>query len=96
MIPGLRFISSGVAAVPWSTKFDEPIELPDERKLRTLRDAAEYVLALPPKVAGRAPLAVRGRMPEERRRARDRVDVVRAAIDDARAARAPRSADRQR
>jgi hypothetical protein len=28
--------------VAWSRKFDEPIVLPDGRKLMTLRDAADY------------------------------------------------------
>ena len=31
----------------WSRRFDYLIELPDGRELRTLKDAAEYVLALP-------------------------------------------------
>lgn len=31
----------------WSFKFDEPIELANGKPLRTLRDAANYVLALP-------------------------------------------------
>jgi hypothetical protein len=32
----------------WSTRFDEPIRL-DGKALHTLRDAAEHVIALPPK-----------------------------------------------
>ena len=35
----------------WSRKFDEPIALPDGRKLVTLRDAASYITALPKKEA---------------------------------------------
>jgi len=31
----------------WQRRFDEPIELPDGRELRTLRDAAEYITKLP-------------------------------------------------
>jgi hypothetical protein len=33
--------------VPWSARFVDPIILPDERKLLTLRDAAEYITAMP-------------------------------------------------
>jgi len=33
--------------MPWFTRFYDPIELPDGRKLLTLRDAAEYITALP-------------------------------------------------
>ena len=33
----------------WSRRFDEPIILPEGKKLRTLRDAGEYVAALPKK-----------------------------------------------
>jgi hypothetical protein len=33
--------------MPWSKRFDGPITLPDGRKLKTLRDAAEYITALP-------------------------------------------------
>lgn len=32
--------------MPWSRKFDEPIELADT-SIRTLRDAADYVMGLP-------------------------------------------------
>ena len=32
----------------WSRRFDEPIKTPDGKTLRTLQNAAEYVLALPP------------------------------------------------
>ena len=33
----------------WSRRFEDPIILPDGRTLRTLRDAASYVMALPGK-----------------------------------------------
>jgi len=33
--------------MPWSTKFDDPIELPDDRWLHTLEDAGNYIMALP-------------------------------------------------
>lgn len=32
--------------MPWSP-FDDPIELPDGRRLQTLEDAGEYIMALP-------------------------------------------------
>ena len=32
--------------MPWSTVFDEPIPLPNGRKLVTLKDAADYVTKL--------------------------------------------------
>jgi hypothetical protein len=35
----------------WGREFDEPIALPDGRKLITLRDAASYITALPKKEA---------------------------------------------
>jgi hypothetical protein len=31
----------------WARKFNEPITLPDGRRLVTLRDAADYITALP-------------------------------------------------
>jgi hypothetical protein len=31
----------------WSRRFEEPIELPDGRTLRTLKEAADYILKLP-------------------------------------------------
>jgi hypothetical protein len=34
----------------WSRRFDGPIKTPDGKTLRTLKDAAEYVLALPKKM----------------------------------------------
>lgn len=33
--------------LPWSASFDDPIPLPDGRRLLTLKDAASYVMALP-------------------------------------------------
>jgi hypothetical protein len=39
----------GAVRVPWSTKFFEPIELPNGRKLITLKDAATYITDLPKK-----------------------------------------------
>jgi hypothetical protein len=33
--------------MPWSTPFDDPIRLRDGRDLRTLREAADYITALP-------------------------------------------------
>jgi hypothetical protein len=33
--------------MPWSTPFDEPIALRGERKLVTLRQAADYIIKLP-------------------------------------------------
>jgi hypothetical protein len=33
----------------WSRRFEDPILLPDGRKLTTLKQAAEYVIALPKK-----------------------------------------------
>ena len=33
--------------MPWSTEFDDPIVLPDGRKLLTLKDAANYITELP-------------------------------------------------
>jgi hypothetical protein len=33
--------------VSWSRSFDDPIQLPGGKELRTLRDAGEYVAALP-------------------------------------------------
>jgi hypothetical protein len=31
----------------WQREFEDPIELPDVRKLVTLYDAAQYIIALP-------------------------------------------------
>ena len=33
--------------LPWSTSFEDPIDLPDGRKLLTLKDAADYITKLP-------------------------------------------------
>ena len=35
--------------MPWSTSFEDPIILPNGRKLLTLKDAADYVTKLPKK-----------------------------------------------
>jgi hypothetical protein len=35
--------------LPWSTPFEDPIILPDGRKLLTLKDAADYITKLPKK-----------------------------------------------
>jgi hypothetical protein len=36
--------------MPWSRRFEDPITLPDGRTLRTLRDAASYIMASPGKI----------------------------------------------
>ena len=36
--------------MPWSTPFDDPIPLPGGRRLVTLQQAADYVVALPEEV----------------------------------------------
>ena len=33
--------------MPWSTRFEDPIILPDGRQLLTLKDAADYITKLP-------------------------------------------------
>jgi len=33
--------------MPWDTAFDEPVELPNGKTARTLRDAGEYIAKLP-------------------------------------------------
>ncbi|MEH2508578.1 hypothetical protein V1290_007389 [Bradyrhizobium sp. AZCC 1578] len=33
--------------MPWSTSFEDPISLPNGRRLLTLRDAASYITKLP-------------------------------------------------
>jgi len=33
--------------MPWSTSFDEPIPLPNGRKLLSLQEAADYIMQLP-------------------------------------------------
>jgi hypothetical protein len=42
---GLRQ-NQGAERVVWARKFDEPISLPDGRKLIRLRDAADYIIAV--------------------------------------------------
>ena len=39
-----------MAATNWKRRFDEPIKLPGGGKLLTLKDAADYIMALPKKV----------------------------------------------
>jgi hypothetical protein len=36
-----------VNLLPWSVPFEDPIVLPDGRQLLTLKDAADYITALP-------------------------------------------------
>ncbi len=38
-----------MADTGWQRKFEDPISLPDGRKLVSLRDAADYITALPKK-----------------------------------------------
>lgn len=40
--------------MPWSTPFDEPIALQGGRKLRTLQQAADYIMNLPEDVQRQA------------------------------------------
>jgi hypothetical protein len=47
MFPGAREMSERSSG--WSRKFEDPIPLPDGRKLITLRDAADYITGLPKK-----------------------------------------------
>jgi hypothetical protein len=42
-----RCRQEGLAALSWSKRFDDPIALPNGRKLITLRDAGKYITALP-------------------------------------------------
>ena len=35
--------------MPWSTRFEDPIVLPDGRQLLTPKDAADYIMKLPKK-----------------------------------------------
>jgi hypothetical protein len=72
-----------MAGMNWSRRFDDPIPLPDGRKLRTLKDAAEYVLALPPELQAEPAWQ---QAAQDLKNAADGVDVVRAVGDDARAA----------
>jgi hypothetical protein len=39
--------------MPWSRAFEDPITLADGRTLRTLRDAASFIMALPSKTGNR-------------------------------------------
>jgi hypothetical protein len=48
----------------WSREFDESIELPDGNKLVTLRDAANYITALPAKEAALPECQGRDRGPD--------------------------------
>jgi len=36
--------------MPWSTAFDEPIDLTGGRQLLTLQQAADYIMTLPPEL----------------------------------------------
>jgi len=40
-----------MTAKGWQRRFDDPIALPDGRELVTLRDASEYIAALPARTA---------------------------------------------
>ena len=40
-------ISAERNVVPWPTRFEDPIDLPNGRKLVTLKDAAAYIMTLP-------------------------------------------------
>jgi hypothetical protein len=33
--------------MPWSTAFDDPVRVSSKRTLRTLQDAADYIMQLP-------------------------------------------------
>ncbi|MDD1526832.1 hypothetical protein C7U92_01825 [Bradyrhizobium sp. WBOS7] len=33
--------------MPWSTAFDDPVRVSSKRALRTLQDAADYIMQLP-------------------------------------------------
>jgi hypothetical protein len=46
---GLKLLITGRAWLSWSREFDDPISLPDGRKLLTLKDAADYIMKLPKK-----------------------------------------------
>src|SRR5882672_3503456 len=43
------FSVEDISQVSWSREFEDPIPLPDGRKLVTLRDAADYITSLPKK-----------------------------------------------
>jgi hypothetical protein len=36
----------------WSSQFDEPIPLPDSSEIKTLREAGDYIIALPEREHG--------------------------------------------
>src|ERR1035438_6819912 len=61
-----------IPLMSWSTRFDEPIRL-DGKALHTLRDAAEHVIALPPKETKQAHW--RHVLPARRRRETRAADV---------------------
>lgn len=49
----LTFVQTGTALMPmpekgWRRSFEDPVPLPDGGKLVTLRDAGEYIAAMPP------------------------------------------------
>jgi hypothetical protein len=51
--------SDGLSVVPWSTRFDDPISLPDGGELRTLHEREEWqtvMEVLLSAVAGREPV----------------------------------------
>jgi len=48
--------------MPWSRAFHVPIPLPDGRMLRTLRDAGDYIQALPGAKHKRAEWQIAARM----------------------------------
>jgi hypothetical protein len=45
----LRRANARMASLSWSTSFFDPIELPNGRKLVTLKDATTYITGLPKK-----------------------------------------------
>lgn len=49
-----------MAALSWSTPFDDPIPLPDGREILTLEDAARYILTLGDREAKSEPWKVAG------------------------------------
>jgi hypothetical protein len=71
------FSVGDLSQVSWSREFEDPIPLPDGRKLITLRDAADYITSLPkgirpPRMANGdrgsdAGVAIRNRLERARR-----------------------------
>jgi hypothetical protein len=59
--------------LPWSTRVEDPIVLPDGRKLVTLKDAVDYITKLPKKESDLPewPNGDRGTIAVQPRRARD-------------------------